>query len=236
MSEDARKLELLDASRKSILKLVLSCPALERQHTQVWIPSTNSKWLVTCPGGCTSPSYCWENKQLERAKRPAEKSLTLVLYQTPEDPMAPTFNYFHCSQDNSAFAFLQCLEAKKFRTSLYKATHEHRSHPRRVSSSVQQPKALLVTSWTHCCHWGCCLCLQQGLGFHPLWLQRVTVFPLINIVAIWGRPIFQNGVVLLKNIKSCQEQWRTVNALLSRAYCISNRFNENMAMERTMKN
>lgn len=94
----------------------------------------------TCPGDCTSPSYCWENKQLERAKRSAEKSLTLALYQTPEDPMAPMFNYFHCSQDNLTFAFLQCLEANKFRTSLYEAAHEHRSHPQRVCSSVEQPK------------------------------------------------------------------------------------------------
>lgn len=152
----------------------------------------------TCPGDCTSLSYCWENKQLERAKRSAEKSLTLALYQTPEDPMAPMFNYFHCSQGNLAFAFLQCLEANKFRTSLYEAAHEHRSHPQRVCSSAEQPKTLPVTSWTPRCHWGCRLCLQQGLGFHPLWLQRVTVFPLINTITFWGRPVFQNGVVLLK--------------------------------------
>lgn len=138
------------ASRKSIHKYVLICPALEKEHAQVWIPSINSKWLVTCPGGCTSPSSCWENKQLERAKRSAEKSLTLTLHQTPEHPMAQMFNYFHCSQDNLAFAFLQCPEANRFGTCLYEATHEDRSHPRRVSSSVQQPKARPVTSWTRC--------------------------------------------------------------------------------------
>lgn len=38
-----------------------------------------------------------------------------------------------------------------------------------------------------------------------------------------------------KNIKSCQEKSRTVNALLSRADYISNRFNKNMKMERTLK-
>lgn len=88
--------------------------------------------------------------------------------------------------------------------------------------TVQQPTALPVTPRAHRSHWGCCHGFQQGIEFHPL----LTIFLLVNATAFWERPIFQNGVVLLKKNRSCQEKSKTVNELLSRAGYISNRFNK----------
>lgn len=164
------------------------------------IPSTNSELLVTCQGGCTPPSYCWEeNKQLERAKRPAEKKGWHSPFTRHQ-----RIQWCWCFITSTAhrttcltFAFLQCLEATN---SGLLCTRQHMNTDAIPSFqlTVQQLKALPMTSWARCCRWGCCLCFQQGLGFHLLWLQTVTIFPLINTTAFWGRPIFQNGVVLLK--------------------------------------
>lgn len=117
--------------------------------------------------------------------------------------MAPMFHYFHCSQDN---LFNICFFAVPGGQQIQDFFVQGNAwtqipSPKSFQLTVQQPKALPVTSWARCCHWGCCLCFQRGLRFHPLWLQRVTIFPLINTTAFWGRPIFQNGVVLLKNHK-----------------------------------
>lgn len=142
-------------------------------------------------------ALCREQKDLLR------KRLTLTLYQAPENPMAPTFYYFHCSQDNlfniHFFAMPGGQQIQDF--FIQGNAWTQIPSPKSLQLTVQQPKALPVTSWACCCHWGCCLCFQQGLGFHPPWLQRVTIFPLINATAFWGRHIFQNGVALLKNHK-----------------------------------
>ena len=196
---------------------------------QLWAVGHLSVGLQTTfllPGGeqaaGESKKTCWE------------KRLTFTLYQTPENPMVPMFHYFHCSQDNLFSICFFCnawrptnsgLLFTRQRTNRDPIPKEFPAHGTAASSTPHDILGPLLSL-------GCCLCFQQGLGFHPLWPQKVTVLLLTNTTAFWGRAM---GWYYWKTIKSCQEKSRTVNALLSRADYISNRSNKNMKMERTLK-
>ena len=178
----------------------MGCCCVHRAHTGVvWIPFTN--WQSLDEGAAHHlPTARRRTSSWREQKDLLTKRLTLALYQTLENPMAPMFHYFHCSQDSLFnFCFFAMPGGQQIQDFFVQGNAWTQiPSPKGFQLTVQQPKALPVTSWAHCCRWGCCLCFQQGLGFHPLWLQSVPIFPLINTTAFWGRPIF---LVLLKNHK-----------------------------------
>lgn len=122
-------------------------------HTRVW---------------CGSPSptpHCWSlikgvTRHLPTAERRAsswreqkdllKKRLTHSLYQTPGNPMAPVFHHFHCSQDN---LFNICFSAAPGGQQIQEFFVQGNAwiqipSPKSFQLTVQQPKALPVTSWT----------------------------------------------------------------------------------------